>query len=118
MFNAEETIEEAYELQEIIRKQRKELKANESLLRTLLDVLELEKVTNAGPFERRQKISCRRSIISESFRARWPEHFNRLARVTLKDALRELPEAEIEECCQVEEQIIWEIISHKLLGGD
>ena len=72
----------------------------------------LEHVTQAGPYERRQKITCSRSIISESFRARWPEPFNRLARVTLKDALRELPEVEIEECCQVEEQITWEIVSH------
>ncbi|VVB69501.1 Uncharacterised protein [uncultured archaeon] len=118
MFDPEEKIREAFELQERIKKQRKELKANEGRLRTLLEVLDLEHVTRAGDYERRQKISCRRTIISESFRARWPEHFNRLAKVTLKDALRELPEAEIEECCQVEEQITWEIVSHKLPGGD
>jgi hypothetical protein len=118
MFDAEGTIKEAFGLQEKIRKQRKELKTNEQHLKMLLEVLDLEHVTRAGDYERRQKITCRRSILSEPFRARWPEHFNRLARVTLKDALRELPEAELNQVCQIEEQITWEIASHKLPGGD
>lgn len=112
MISAEETIKEAFELQEIIRKQRKELRANENMLKTLMEALDLEKVMQAGPYERRQKVSCRRSISSEAFRARWPEVFNRLAKVTLKDALRELPEGEVEQCCQVDEVVTWEIVSH------
>ncbi len=117
MFDAEKAIAEAFELQEKIRRQRKELREDEKRLSTLLEALDLEHVTRAGDYERRQKTSCRRSIISEAFRARWPEAFNRLARVTLKDALRELPEAEVSECCQVDELVTWEIVSYRLPGG-
>ncbi len=117
MFDAEKAITEAFELQEKIRKQRKELRENERHLSTLLEVLDLAHITRAGDFERRQKVSCRRSIISEEFRARWPEAFNRLARITLKDALRELPEAEVVQCCQVDELVTWEIVSYRLPGS-
>lgn len=117
MFDAEKAITEAFELQEKIRKQRKELRENERHLSTLLEALDLAEVTRAGDYERRQKVSCRRSIISEAFRARWPEAFNRLARVTLKDALRELPVAEVEQCCQMDDLISWEIVSYRLPGS-
>jgi hypothetical protein len=50
-------------------------------------------------------------IISERFRARWPELFTSLAKVTLKDAREaKIPEAELMEACDSIEQVSWKIL--------
>ena len=113
MFNVEEMIKEAYELQEKIRMQRKALKANEDNLKTLLEVLDLEKVTKAGPYERKPKIVSRRSIVPELFRARWPDLFDRLAKISLKDAEEEVRGEELNEVCNTIEIVSWKIIFHQ-----
>ncbi len=108
-----EAIEEAWRLQESIRKQRQQIRKEEERLRILMDLLETFNVTRIGPYERRQKIQRRRFIISERFQAKWPELFNKLARITIKDASIVLDPAQVEEVCEVQETETWEIISYK-----
>lgn len=108
-----EAIEEAWRLQESIRKQRQQIKKDEQRLRDLMDLLGMLNVTRIGPYERRQKIQRRRSIVSERFQQRWPELFNRLAKITIKDASTVLDPGQVDELCEVQETETWEIISYK-----
>ena len=104
-------LQEAFEVQERITRQRKALKAEEALLKNLLWQLEKENVGRVGDYERKRKVVNRAVIVSERFRARWPEVFNKLAKVTLKDARgAEIPEAELMEACDSTEQVSWKII--------
>ena len=104
-------LQEAFEVQEEIARERKALKEKEALLQNLLWQLEKENVGRQGDYERKRKIVSRAVIISERFRARWPEEFARLAKVTLKDAREaNIPEAELMEACDSTEQVSWKIV--------
>jgi hypothetical protein len=104
-------LKEAFEIQEEIARERKALRENEALLQNLLWQLEKENVGRLGDYERKRKVVSRAVIISERFRARWPEEFARLAKVTLKDAREaNIPEAELMEACDSTEQVSWKII--------
>ena len=104
-------LQEAFEVQERITRQRKALKAEEALLKNLLLQLEKENVGRAGDYERKRKVVRRAVIVSERFRARWPEVLARIAKVTLKDAREaEIPEAELMEACDTTEKVSWKII--------
>jgi len=104
-------LQEAFEVQERITRQRKALRAEEALLKNLLLQLEKENVGRAGDYERKRKVVRRAVIVSERFRARWPEVFARIAKGTLKDARgAEIPEAELIEAWDTTEQVSWKII--------
>ena len=104
-------LKEAFEVQERIARQRKALKAEEALLKNLLLQLEKENVGRAGDYERKRKVVRRAVIVSERFRARWPEVFARIAKVTLKDAREaKIPETELMEACDTTEKVSWKII--------
>lgn len=104
-------LQEAFEVQERITRQRKALRAEEALLKNLLWQLEKENVGRAGDYERKRKVVSRAVIVPERFRARWPEVFARIAKVTLKDAREaEIPEADLMEACDCTEQVSWKII--------
>jgi hypothetical protein len=101
---------EAFEIQEEIAREKKAIKEKEWLLQNLLWQLEKENVGRLGDYERKKKITIKRIISSEKFRARWPELFNKLAKVTLKDAQAEVREVELNEVCSTFEQVSWKII--------
>jgi hypothetical protein len=104
-------LKEAFEVQEEIARERKALREKEALLQNLLWQLENENVGRLGYYERKRKVVSRDVIISERFRARWPELFTSLAKVTLKDAREaNIPEAELMEACDSTEQVSWKII--------
>ena len=63
-------LQEAFEVQERITRQRKALRAEEALLKNLLLQLEKENVGRAGDYERKRKVVRRAVIVSERFRAR------------------------------------------------
>ena len=71
--DTEAAIKEAFEVQEEIARERKALREKEALLQNLLWQLEKENVGRLGDYERKQKVVSRAVIISERFRARWPE---------------------------------------------
>lgn len=105
------TLKEAFEVQETIAKARKALKVQEDRLKNLLWQLEQAEVGRLGDYERKRKVVNRDVIISERFRASWPELFTSLAKVTLKDAREaNIPEAELMEACDSTEQVSWKII--------
>lgn len=104
-------LKEAFEVQEEIARERKALRDKETLLQNLLWQLEKENVGRLGDYERKRKVVSRDVIISERFRARWPELFTSLAKVTLKDAREaKVPEAELMEACDSTEQVSWKIL--------
>ena len=104
-------LKEAFEVQEEITRERKALREKEALLQNLLWQLENENVGRLGDYERKRKVVNRAVIISERFRASWPELFTSLAKVTLKDAREaNIPEAELMEACDSTEQVSWKII--------
>jgi hypothetical protein len=112
-------IQEAYRIQEEITAERKALKEKEILLANLHWQLESAKVGRLGDYERQAKVVSRQVIISERFRAKWPEVFARIAKVTLKDAREqeEVTEAELTEVCDTTEQRSWRIFYYGNLGG-
>ena len=104
-------LKEAFEVQEEIARERKALREKEALLQNLLWQLENENVGRLGDYERKKKTAIKRIISSELFRARWPDLFNKLAKVTLKDAREaNIPEAELMEACDSTEQVSWKIL--------
>ena len=82
----ENAIVEAWRLQESIKKKRAEIRAEENQLKQIMALLESFNVTRIGKLERVSRLQHKRSIIPDQFRDRWPDLFNSLARVTLKDA--------------------------------
>ncbi len=106
-------IEEAYRLQLLLKQKRAELKALEDQYKDLMDTLAFLEVSRVVGLERAQKLQRRSFIVSEAFRLAWPEHFNRLATVTLKAAMAEIPERDLEKAgaLQTHELVSWEIIS-------
>jgi len=112
-FDARKAIEEAYSLQLALKKKRAELKQLETEYKNALDSLAVRNVGRVGNLERVQRISKRRTIISEAFRQHFSQHFERLAHFTLKEVLAELEERQLQEAGALEfhELVSWEIIS-------
>ena len=109
----ENAIVEAWRLQESIKKKRAEIRAEENQLKQIMALLESFNVTRIGKLERVSRLQHKRSIIPDQFRDRWPDLFNSLARVTLKDALEHLPEDELNQVCQISETVSWIIVSYE-----
>lgn len=112
MEEAERAIKEAWELQESIRKRRAQLKRDEEHLQNLFETLVTLKVTRLGKLEVKPKITQRRQIISDRFYAIWPDLFNKLAKVSIKDAETVLPPEELNKVCDIKQIASWEIISY------
>ena len=106
-------LEEAYRLQKDMKLKRSELKLLEDRYKNIMGLLEVLDVGRVGDLERVQKVQKRRFIISEKFRALWPEQFYRLAKFTIKDVCAEIPEAVLDQAgaLQTQESITWEVIS-------
>lgn len=104
-------LKEAFQIQQEMALQRKALREKEALLQNLLWQLEKENVGRIGDYERMRKVVSRAFIVSEKFRARWPDEFARIAKVTLKDAREAgIPEAGLMEACESIEQVSWKIV--------
>lgn len=112
-------IKEAYELQEENSRMRKILKENETRLKNILWQLEKDQVGRLGNYELKKRIISRDVISSEKFRAKWPEVFNRIAKITLKDARAEdcISEEELNEVCSSSETVAWKILFYGQTGG-
>ncbi len=107
---AMKVLAEAYEVQESIARMRKNLKAKEELYRGLMERLAMSDVGRVGDYERRRRVISRRVIRSDAFRAAWPELFNQIAKVTLKDAEKAVPEEELNSVCDTVESERWRIM--------
>lgn len=116
MEEAERAIKEAWELQESIRKRRAQLKRDEEHLQNLFETLAILKVTRIGKLEVQPRVSSRRQIVSERFLAIWPDLFNKIAKVNIKDALTVIDENELNQVCEVRQIASWEIISYAKPG--
>jgi ATP-dependent DNA helicase RecQ len=88
----------AYELQEILKKERQEVRMHEIEYKNLINDILSAKVQQLGEYEVSEKeVQKKRFIISDKFRERWPDLFNKLAKVTVKDAKEELDEKDLED---------------------
>ncbi len=92
----------AYELQETLRKERLQVRLHEEEYQKLMDRIVSSKVRQSGKYEVVDKeVQKKRQIISDKFRARWPELFNRLATVTMKAAREEIEDKDLEAVCEI-----------------
>lgn len=109
-------IAKAFKLQEELRKRRKELREIEAEYNALMESLVESKVERIGFYELVIKMQKRRAIDSGLFRARWPDIFNKIAKVTLKDAENNLRSEELinlDEVIKVEQSQRYSIISYE-----
>ena len=116
-------LERAYELQEIIKKERHQLRQHEDEYKLLMTQISALNVRRVEYYEVIDKVKTRRYIISDLFRARWPDLFNKLAKITIKDAEAELPPEDLKSVCEVRETIkqevvIYEKTSFQAMGED
>jgi hypothetical protein len=96
----------AYELQEVLKRERNQVKTHEKEYNELMDKITRSKVQHIGSYKVVQKaIQKNRHIVSDEFRKRWPDLFNKLARVTIKSAQNELNDEDIYAVCEVKEII-------------
>ena len=72
-------LQEAFELQERITRQRKALKVDEALLKISYGNSKRRTWAVWETTQRKRKVVSRAVIVSERFRARWPEVFARIA---------------------------------------
>lgn len=92
----------AYELQEILKKERQLLRQHDDEYKALIDQITASGTQQAGNYELTDKVVQRQHfIVSDKFRERWPDLFNQLATVKVKDAKDVIGEEELEE--------VWEI---------
>ncbi len=92
----------AYELQETLRKERLQVRQHEEEYKRLMNRIISSKVRQSGKYEVVDKeVQRKHQIISDRFRARWPELFNRLATVTMKAAREEIEEKDLEDVCEI-----------------
>jgi hypothetical protein len=106
-------LERAYELQELIKKERHQLRQHEDEYKLLMTQISTLDVRRVEYYEVIDKVKTRRYIISDLFRAKWPDLFNKLAKITIKDAEAELPPEELKSVCEVRETIKQEIIIYE-----
>jgi ATP-dependent DNA helicase RecQ len=93
----------AYELQETLKKERQQLKLHELEYKRLMDEIIANNVKHIGKYEIIDKVvQKKRFIISDKFREKWPDLFNRIAKVTINAALREITEDDLESVCGID----------------
>lgn len=98
----DDEIAKAYELQETLRRERLRVKQHEKEYKKLMDQIISSKVRQSGKFEVVDTIvQKKRQIIPNRFRAKWPELFNRIATITMKAALEEIEEKDLEDVCEI-----------------
>lgn len=87
----------AFELQEILKKERQLVRQHDEEYKLLMDQIASSGLKKAGNYEIDDKIVQRQHfIISDKFRERWPELFNQLATVKVKDAKEVLKDSDLE----------------------
>lgn len=103
-------LERAYELQEMIKKERYQLRQHEDEYKLLMTQISALNVRRVEYYEVIDKVKTRRYIISDLFRAKWPDLFNKLAKITIKDAETELQPEDLKSVCEVRETMKQEIV--------
>jgi hypothetical protein len=87
----------AYELQEILKKERQLIRQHDEEYKTLMDQITASGKQKAGNYELADKVVQRQHfIISDKFREKWPELFNQLATVKVKDAKEVIDDKDLE----------------------
>jgi hypothetical protein len=95
-------IARAYELQEILKRERQQVRLHDEEYQKLMSQIISSKVRQVGRYEVVEKeVQKKRQIISNKFRERWPSLFNQLATVTLKDARENLEDRDLEAVCEI-----------------
>jgi ribonucleotide reductase beta subunit family protein with ferritin-like domain len=103
----------AYELQEILKKERLQVKLHDEEYQHLMKQITDSKVQRLGKYEVINKeVQKKRQIISDKFRAKWPDLFNRLATVTMKAAREEIQEEDLKDVCEIKTVIKPAIMIH------
>lgn len=78
---------QAYELQETLKRERQQIKKHDEEYKDLMAKIIRSNVRQLGKYEvRDMEVQHQHFIISDKFRERWPDLFNKLATVKLKDA--------------------------------
>lgn len=116
--NPAEALVKAFKLQEELRKMRKEIRDIEAEYDTIMGSLIDANVGRIGIYELVTKVQHKRAIDSDLFRTKWPGIFNKIAKVTLKDAEANLrPEdlVEFEKVLKVEHVLRHSIVSYERL---
>lgn len=108
-----QALERAYVLQETIKKERQQLRQHEEEYKLLMMQISAFEVKKVEYYEVVQKVLKRRYIDSGKFRSRWPDLFDKLAKVTIKDAEAEIQSKDLESVCEVREILRQEIVSYK-----
>lgn len=108
-------IAKAYELQETLKKERLQVRKHEEEYKELMSQIISSKVQRLGKYEIVDtEVNKKRQIISEKFRAKWPELFDRLATITLKAAREEIDDKDLEEICEIKKVMKPTIVIHNV----
>jgi hypothetical protein len=87
----------AYELQEILKKERQLVRQHDEEYKILMDQIIASGKQTAGNYGLTDKVVQRQHfIISDKFRERWPDLFNQLATVKVKDAKEVIDDEDLE----------------------
>ncbi|MFZ2471330.1 MAG: hypothetical protein WAW52_05235 [Methanothrix sp.] len=87
----------AYELQEILKKERQLVRQHDDEYKALMDQITSSGPQKAGNYELTDKVVQRQHfIVSDKFREKWPDLFNQLATVKVKDAKEVIEEEDLE----------------------
>ena len=92
----------AYELQDILKKERQQVRQHEEEYQNLMKRIVASKEQRIGVYEVIDEIVQKKThIISDKFRAKWPDRFNRLATVTMKATRTELNDDELADVIEI-----------------
>ena len=109
----------AYKLQETLKKERQQVKLHEEEYKNLMETIVASKVQRLGKYEVSEVIGQKkRYIVSDKFRAIWPDLFNTLATVTLKDAREKIKEEDLETVCETKITMKPVIVIHQLSDSE
>jgi len=87
----------AYELQEILKKERQLVRQHDEEYKALMDQITASGTQKAGSYKLTDKdVQRQHFIVSDKFRERWPDLFNQLATVKVKDAKEVIDEEDLE----------------------
>ena len=88
----------AYELQEVLKEERQKVRSHEDEYKRLINDIISTNVPRVGEYEVTEKeVQKKRYIISDKFREKWPDLFNKLAKVSVKAAKEAVDEKELED---------------------
>ena len=88
----------AYELQEMLKKERQLVRQHDDEYKALMDQITASGTQKAGNYELTDKVvQSQHFIVSDKFRERWPDLFNQLAIVKVKDAKEVIGKEDLEE---------------------